>query len=45
MLLFHYSNSVSKALVDLFPDIGLDRSKFSLQGTPLLVYPVHSHTH
>eukprot|EP00026_Physarum_polycephalum_P008136 Phypoly_transcript_08214.p1 GENE.Phypoly_transcript_08214~~Phypoly_transcript_08214.p1 ORF type:complete len:513 (-),score=83.64 Phypoly_transcript_08214:5-1384(-) len=40
MLLFYYSNSVSKALLDLFPDIGLDRARFSPQLPP---YNVGAH--
>lgn len=34
MVLFYHSASLSKALADLFPHIGIDRAKFSSAGIP-----------
>ena len=37
----YHSNSISKALADLFPDIGLDRSKFKEHKCMLFILFIH----
>ena len=37
-MISHYDNSLSKALVDLFPDIGMEEIKFQVPGMSLYTH-------
>ena len=40
MVILHHGSSISRALVDLFPNIDLDRAKFGVQSILLCKYVV-----